>query len=151
SLPPQAELPAISHTVEDDAYDLQTGDKVVLIIEDDERFASVLLDIAHEKGFKGLIALKGDQGLSMAHEYTPDAIVLDINLPVFNGWTLLDRLKHHPRTRHIPVHVISVVEERRRGKRLGAFAYLVKPVSAQALDDAFARLASFINRKVKNL
>ena len=147
----EEEVPAVSHTAADDRYNIQAGDRVVLIVEDDERFAEILLDIAHQKGFKSLVALKGDTGLALAHEFVPSAIILDINLPVINGWTLLDRLKHHPRTRHIPVHIVSIVEERQRALQQGALAYLVKPVTSDALDEAFGRIVSFINRGIGSL
>src|SRR5687767_12264511 len=87
----------------------------------------------------------------MARRYQPDAITLDINLPVLDGWTVLDRLKHDPATRHIPVHIISVLAEASRGMRLGAMAYLSKPVERDALEEAFRSINGFIDRKVKNL
>ncbi len=147
----ETEVEAVSGTAADDRYIIQPGDRVVLIVEDDEKFAEILLDMAHQKGFKALIGLKGDTGLALAHEFVPSAIILDINLPVINGWTLLDRLKHHPRTRHIPVHVVSIIEERQRALQQGAFAYLVKPVTAEAVDEAFGKIISFINRGIRNL
>ena len=93
--------------VDDDRDDVQQGDRVVLIVEDDATFARTVLDVARERGFKGIVALRGDSGLALAHEFKPDAIVLDMNLPVMDGWTVLDHLKHHPATRHIPVHIVS--------------------------------------------
>jgi CheY-like chemotaxis protein len=98
--------------VEDDRDAIGDGDRVVLIVEDDLSFVNILKDMAHEKGFKCLAATRGDVGLAMARHYQPDAITLDINLPVMDGWTVLDRLKHDPATRHIPVHIISLA---RRG------------------------------------
>ena len=91
----------------DDRDDLQPGDRVVLIVEDDATFARTVLEVARERGFKGIVALRGDAGLALAHEFKPDAIVLDMQLPVMDGWTVLDHLKHHPATRHIPVHIVS--------------------------------------------
>ena len=138
--------------VEDDRHDLQPGDRVVLIVENDLTFASILSDLAHEKGFKCLAAIRGDVGLAMAKRYRPDAITLDIDLPGLDGWTVLDRLKHDPETRHIPVHIISMLEEgAQRGLRLGAMAYLAKPVEREALATAFGSIHGFIDRKVKNL
>jgi CheY-like chemotaxis protein len=107
--------------------------------------------MAREKGFKVLAATRGDVGLAMATRYEPDAITLDIDLPAMDGWTVLDRLKHDPSTRHIPVHIISMMEEAQRGMRLGAMAYLSKPVDRAALDSAFGSLHGFIERKVRNL
>ena len=86
-----------------------------------------------------------------AHEYRPDAITLDIDMPGLDGWKVLDRLKHHPNTRHIPVHIISGVERRQQGLKPGAIAYLEKPVSKEALDEAFARISSFIDDVPKHL
>src|SRR4029077_7917854 len=82
-------------------------DRVVLIVEDDPDVARTELEVARERGFKGIVALRGDSGLALPHEYKPDAIILDMNLPVMDGWTVLDHLKHHPETRHIPVHIVS--------------------------------------------
>ncbi len=135
----------------DDRHSLQPDDRVVLIIENDLSFVSILADMAREKGFKCLTAARGDAGLVMARRYKPDAITLDIDLPGMDGWTVLDRLKHDPATRHIPVHIISMMEEAQRGMRLGAIAYLSKPVEREALAAAFGSIHGFIDRKVKNL
>jgi HAMP domain-containing protein/CheY-like chemotaxis protein/GAF domain-containing protein len=137
--------------VPDDRAEIQPNDRVLLIVEDDPGFARILLDTAREKGFKGLIALRGDVGLELARQFKPDAITLDLQLPVVGGWTLLDRLKHDPATRHIPIHIISVADERQRGLQLGAIAYLQKPVTREALAEAFAGMKGFVERKVRNL
>jgi CheY-like chemotaxis protein/HAMP domain-containing protein len=137
--------------IQDDRAQIMAGDRVVLIIENDLSFASILADMAHEKGFKVLAAARGDVGLAMAKRYRPDAITLDIDLPVMDGWSILDRLKHDSTTRHIPVHIISMMEEAQRGMRLGAIAYLPKPVEREALDSAFNTIHGFIDRKVRNL
>jgi CheY-like chemotaxis protein len=138
--------------VEDDRRNIQPGDRTLLVIEDDIVFARILLGLARERGFKGLVALRGDTGLAMARQYRPDAITLDIGLPVIDGWNLLDRLKHDSRTRHIPVHIISASEEERsRGLKLGALAVLQKPATREALSEALGNVKSFIERPVKNL
>jgi CheY-like chemotaxis protein len=123
----------------------------VLVVEDDLSFLNILMDLAREKGFKCLAATRGDVGLALARRYQPDAITLDIDLPVLDGWSVLDRLKHDPETRHIPVHIISMLEEAHRGMRLGAMAHLAKPVEREDLDRAFTSIAGFIDRKVRNL
>jgi len=122
-----------------------------LIIEDDVKFARILVGMAREKGFKAVVATRGDTGLALANELQPAAITLDIQLPVVDGWSILDRLKRNPRTRHIPVHVISIVEKTKKGAAMGAFAYLEKPVSKEALEGAFTHISSFVDKKVKKL
>jgi HAMP domain-containing protein/CheY-like chemotaxis protein/signal transduction histidine kinase len=142
---------ASQYVVEDDHENIEHGDRTLLIVENDANFAKILLEMAREKGFKGVVCLDGDSGLAAAHEYRPDAITLDIDMPGLDGWKVLERLKHHPGTRHIPVHIISGIERRQQGLKAGALAYLSKPVSKEALDDAFARIASFIEDVPKHL
>jgi HAMP domain-containing protein/CheY-like chemotaxis protein/Skp family chaperone for outer membrane proteins len=137
--------------IHDDRATVEPGDRVVLIVENDVAFARILLDMAREKGFKALVALDGETGLGLVQEYGPDAVTLDIDLPGIDGWTVLDRLKHSPDTRHIPVHIVSGVGKRQRGLRQGALSYLEKPVSKDALDSAFERISSFLSDGVKRL
>jgi len=143
-------IPPVSRP-NDDRDAVQPGDRVVLIVENDLNFARVLLDMAREKGFLGIIALDGETGISLVHEYKPDAITLDIDMPGVDGWQVLDRLKHHADTRHIPVHIISGVDRRQQGLMAGAIAYLEKPVDQPKLDEAFAHIRSFIDNRVKRL
>jgi CheY-like chemotaxis protein/signal transduction histidine kinase/HAMP domain-containing protein len=135
----------------DDRAVIQPGDRSLLIIEDDLNFARILLDLVREQGFKGLVALRGDVGLALAQEFKPSAIVLDIRLPVMDGWMVLDRLKHNPTTRHIPVHIMSVEEGLQRSLQRGAIAYLQKPVGNEALLNALNAIKQFVERPVKNL
>ncbi|MFC1459798.1 response regulator [Microvirga arabica] len=135
----------------DDRHAITVGDRIVLIIEDDAMFASVLLELAREEGFKGLIAMDGASALALAHRYKPHAITLDIGLPDMDGWALLDLLKHDPRTRHVPIHVISVDDQKKRGLKAGAFGFLEKPVDREALMGALNRTKEFIDRPVKKL
>jgi HAMP domain-containing protein/CheY-like chemotaxis protein/signal transduction histidine kinase len=137
--------------VSDDRDELNDGDRVVLIVEDDAEFARTVQDVAREHGFKTLVALRGDIGLALAHEFKPDAILLDMRLPGMDGTTLLDRLKHHPATRHIPVHIVSGVDGRQQALRAGAVAFLEKPVTREGLANAFSAIASFIDRGARNL
>ncbi len=123
------DLATMESAVPDDRDSIEPGDRVLLIVENDLSFAPILLDAAREKGFKGVVAVRGDVGLAMARQLKPDAITLDIDLPELDGWTVLDRLKHDPATRHIPVHIISVTDEVLRGLKLGAIAHLGKPVT----------------------
>jgi hypothetical protein len=137
--------------VEDDRVNITPNDKVVLIIENDLPFTHILMDRARQKGFKCLAAVRGDVGLAMARRYQPEAITLDIDLPGMDGWSVLDRLKHDPDTRHIPVHIISMSDDAHRGMRQGAMAFLSKPVEREKLDEAFASIRTFVDRKVRNL
>jgi CheY-like chemotaxis protein/nitrogen-specific signal transduction histidine kinase len=142
----------VSQSVRDDRGDIQPGERVLLIVEDDPGFAQILLDLAHEKGFKGLVAPRGDAALALAGKYRPDAITLDIMLPDRDGWTVLDRLKHDAATSHIPVHIISSGDEQRqRAIKMGAFTQLQKPVSREQLASAFDDIAAFVRRGVKRL
>jgi CheY-like chemotaxis protein len=124
---------------------------VLLIVEDDITFARILLDLAHDKSLKVLVALRGSTALSLAREFKPGAITLDINLPDMAGWTILDRLKHDPATRHIPVHVISGDENRRKGLALGAISYLEKSVTRESLQQAFTSIEQSVQPRVKKL
>jgi CheY-like chemotaxis protein/signal transduction histidine kinase/HAMP domain-containing protein len=135
----------------DDRGVITGEDRVVLIVEDDKTFAPILLEVARQKGFRGIVTSRGDAAVSLARRHRPDAITLDIQLEGTDGWRVLDRLKHDPATRHIPVHIISVADERHRALRLGAFAHLTKPVTRDALDRAFTEIRAFIERRVKNL
>jgi len=137
--------------VADDRHSIQPGERVVLIVEDDLNFSQILLELAREKGFKGLVATRGDAALELARRFKPDGITLDIKLPDRDGWTVLDRLKHDPATSHIPVHTITGEEERQRALTLGAFTHLQKPVSREDLASAFDNIAAFAERRVKKL
>jgi len=148
----QPERRAVPQTVIDDDRDnIEAGDRTVLVIENDQNFAKVLLDMARDKGYKAVVELDGEAGLNAAREVRPDAITLDIDMPGMDGLQVLDRLKHDPETRHVPVHIISGVEEKREGLKAGAIAYLTKPVSKEGLDDAFGRISAFIDQVPKNL
>ena len=137
--------------INDDRERIEEGDRTVLVIENDQNFARVLLDMAREKGFRAVVELDGEAGLAAAREIRPDAITLDIDMPGMDGLEVLDRLKRDPDTRHVPVHIISGVEEKREGLKAGAIAFLAKPVSKEGLDAAFARISSFIDTVPKNL
>jgi CheY-like chemotaxis protein len=137
--------------IEDDRQHIEPGDRVLLIVEDDLNFAKILLDKAHEREFKALVARRGENALAMAREIRPDAITLDLGLPDVDGWTVLDRLKNDLATRHIPIHIISALDGRQRGLKLGAVSYLQKPVTEEALSQALSDIRQFIERGVRNL
>jgi CheY-like chemotaxis protein len=130
---------------------IQPGDRILLIVEDDPGFAKILLDLAREKGFRGIVARRGALALELAHSHKPDAITLDIHIPDMDGWTVLDVLKSDPGLRHIPVDVISVEDNSLRGLSHGAFQFLCKPVSRSQLDTAMETTLKFLDRPVKNL
>jgi len=149
-LAPEAAEPG-EGSVPDDRENLTPSDRVILIIEDDHRFAAILADFAREKRFKVLVAHSARRGVSLAQRYLPVAITLDLRLVDQDGWLVLDQLKHDERTRHIPVHVISVEPGRNRGLRLGAVSYLQKPVTKEAINNILQQTVDFIERPVKNL
>ncbi|MES2756718.1 MAG: response regulator [Pseudomonadota bacterium] len=128
----------------DDRGLIAPGDPSVLIVEDDEAFAGIVLEFAREKNFKGIVTHLGDSVLSMARDYLPSAILLDLDLPDIDGFTVLDRLKRDPSTRHIPVHVMSSLRERERALRQGAISYINKPVGREALQEEFTRIQKFL-------
>ncbi|WP_315793660.1 response regulator [Paenibacillus sp. BIC5C1] len=147
---PQSDSP-VPVQLEDDQENLVEGDKILLIIEDDVNFAHILMDMARGRGFKAIVALQGDKGLEMARQYLPDAIILDIQLPVMDGWAILGELKSSSATRHIPVHVISVIDDMKQGLMMGAIAYLKKPSSKDSLDKAFSHIESYTENQLKRL
>ncbi|WP_425429149.1 HAMP domain-containing protein [Azospirillum thermophilum] len=139
------------HPAADDREKIRPGDPVVLIVEDDAKFASILIDLAREKGFRTVVSPAGQPTVGLARKFRPDAILLDIGLPDMDGWALLDLLKHDPQTRHIPVHVISAKDGRRRGLSMGAFDYSEKPVDREAIFAALNRVKSFVERPYRKL
>jgi HAMP domain-containing protein/signal transduction histidine kinase/DNA-binding response OmpR family regulator len=153
-LPAPANTPASlvdDMVIDDDRNLIQPGDRVLLIIEDDVTFARILLELAHTRGLRVLVALRGNTALALAREFKPGAITLDIGLPDMAGWTILDRLKHDPATRHIPVHVITGDENRRRGMALGAMTYLEKSVTKDSLVEAFTTIEHSVKPRIKKL
>ncbi|OFY16844.1 MAG: hypothetical protein A2X11_00495 [Bacteroidetes bacterium GWE2_42_24] len=157
-LAPDVEMPKPAHLpdkpierIPDDRESSSDADKQLLIVEDDVNFARVLSGEAKNKGFKVLAAPTGEEGIELAIKFKPAAIILDINLPGIDGWAVLDELKQNPSTRHIPVHMMSAYEETIDAFRKGAIGYLTKPAQPEALEKAFDRLGSYINRKIKDL
>ena len=145
-------LPAArEEPIEDDRDLIEEGDAVLLIIEDDVHYARILLGLARDKGFKGIISTRGAAALSLARQYKPTAISLDIFLPDMLGWTVLNQLKLDPVTRHIPVQIVTLEEERQHGLAHGAFSYLVKEPTTDGLETAFERLKEFTSPRTKRL
>ncbi|WP_104992173.1 response regulator [Deinococcus sp. NW-56] len=147
--PPARSAPA--PRVADDRADIGPGDRTVLIVEDDPTYAGILLDLAHERGFKGIVASGGEAAVRLAQTHRPSAITLDLSLPDTSGWAVLDHLKRDPLTRHIPVHIISGEEASLMGRKLGALGHVTKSGDRTALTQAFSDLETFLERRVKNL
>src|SRR5262249_8617953 len=135
----------------DDRNQIEVGDAVLLIIEDDPHYARILLGLARDKGFKGIVATKGAMGLSLARQFRPSAISLDIFLPDMLCCTVLNQLKLDPATRHTPVQIVSLEEERQHGLAHGAFSYLVKEPTTEGLEAAFNRIKEFPAPRTKRL
>jgi len=137
--------------VEDDRERIAVGDTVLLVVEDDAHYARVLVDLARDSGFKVLVAMRGADALALAQEYRPAAISLDIFLPDMLGWTVLSQLKQNPLTRHIPVQIITLDEDRQHGLTRGAFAFMSKPTTPEGLGKALTRLKSYAQPRRKRL
>jgi signal transduction histidine kinase/CheY-like chemotaxis protein/methyl-accepting chemotaxis protein len=137
--------------VADDRNILTPEDKSILIVEDDRDFAKILMTLAREQNFKCLVAENGKTGLQFAEHYKPNAIILDVGLPQMDGWTVMEKLKNNPDTRHIPVHFMSASDQDMDAKKMGAIGYLLKPISMAELGEAFNKIEVFINKHSKNL
>ncbi len=135
---------------DDDRSFISKNDRTILIMEDDVDFASVLLDFVRERKYKGIVAYQGNTGLSYARQYKPDAIILDMKLPVMDGAEVLQQLKSDPVLRHIPVQIISGYDRKQEGLSLGAFDFIKKPVTREKLQQALDKIEDF-RRKVKKL
>jgi HAMP domain-containing protein/CheY-like chemotaxis protein/signal transduction histidine kinase len=149
-----APLSVVEHPVEkipDDRENLQPDDAVLLIVEDDPHYARVLCDLSRDKGFKVLVATRGAEALALAQEYHPTAISLDVFLPDMLGWTVLNHLKQDPATRHIPVQMLTLDEDRHHGLTRGAFAFVTKPTTPEGLEKALARIKEYSAPRRKRL
>ena len=155
SLPLQLSNIVVSeHPVEqiaDDRNNLLPDDAVLLIVEDDPHYARVLCDLSRDKGFKVLVALRGTEALALAREFHPTAVSLDVFLPDMLGWTVLNHLKQDPATRHIPVQMLTLDEDRHHGLARGAFAFVTKPTSPEELDSALSRIKDYAAPRRKRL
>ena len=141
----------VNKNVVDDVNNIYPNDNVVLIIEDDYNFASVLYNLAHEHKFKAIIALDGETGLHLADYHNPKAIILDVGLPVMDGYKVMERLKKNHKTRHIPVHFISANDADIKALKMGAIGYLTKPVEKVEIDNVFDKIEMIISKPIKKL
>ncbi|MGH9737438.1 MAG: response regulator [Candidatus Acidiferrales bacterium] len=154
SAPVQIVAPMVERAAEqipDDRNNLQPGDEILLIVEDDPHYARVLCDLSRDKGFKVLVAQRGTDALALAHEFQPAAISLDVFLPDMLGWTVLNHLKQDPTTRHIPVQILTLDEDRRHGLARGAFSFVTKPASTEPLEAALTRIKEYASTPRKKL
>ena len=142
---------SVPERIEDDRDELQTDDAVLLVVEDDKHYARVLRDLSRDKGFKVLVATGGVEALTLAREFHPTAVSLDVFLPDMLGWTVLNHLKQDPETRHIPVQMLTLDEDRYHGLSRGAFAFVTKPTTPQGLDMALARIKEYAAPRRKRL
>lgn len=144
-------VPSVPGEIFDDRENISEKDRVILIIEDDISFSKVLLDFIREKNYKGIVAHQGNTGLTYARQFKPDAIMLDLNIPVIEGTDVLKLLKSDPMLRHIPVQIISLHDRKKETMALGAFSYTRKPVSVNDLQQVLGKVEDFILRGMKKL
>ena len=137
--------------IPDDRMEIQAGDAILLIVEDDPHYALVLIDLARDKGFKALLATRGDDALNLAKQYQPTAVSLDVFLPDMLGWNVLSQLKQNSLTRHIPVQIVSIDEDRQHGLARGAFAFINKPTTREGIAEALSRIKEFAEPRRKRL
>jgi CheY-like chemotaxis protein len=155
--PPPEKRPAAARSaaplrrIQDDRERLTGGRRVILVVEDDESFARILYDLAHELDFQCLIAATAEEGFALAVQHLPSAVVLDIGLPDHSGLWVLDRLKHDRRTRHVPVHVVSALDNAQTALSLGAVGYMLKPVPRDELAQALQRLERRLAQRLRRV
>src|SRR5262249_36604102 len=142
---------SVIEQVEDDRADLQPDDAVLLIVEDDPHYAHILRDLARDKGVRAVVAHRGTPALPLARECHPPVVSLDFFLPDMLGRTVLNTLKQDPSTRHIPIQMLTLDEDRQHGLTRGAFAFVTKPTSPEALDTALQRLKDYTAPRRKRL
>ena len=147
-------MPRLTETPEsvlDDRNLIDAGDAVLLIVEDDPHYARVMVDLARDTGFKVLVAMRGADALALARDFQPTAVSLDVFLPDMLGWTVLSQLKQNPATRHIPVQIVTLDEDKQHGLSRGAFSFLSKPTTMEGLEAALAKIKSFAEPRRKRL
>ncbi|MFT3910887.1 MAG: response regulator [Ferruginibacter sp.] len=142
---------SIPPNIPDDRNDTSPVDRVILIIEDDIVFAGMLLEFTRKNGYKGIVAVRGDEGIELAKKYRPEGILLDIYLPVMDGWTVIESLKADKSTNRIPVHVMSSVDLKKRSLQAGAVDFLDKPLSTESMADVFRKIRQLGNDALKKV
>ena len=148
---PAASQERVIESLPDDRLNLEPGDTILLIVEDDPHYARVLVDLARDKGFKVLVAARGAEALDLAKQYQPAAVSLDVFLPDMLGWTVLSQLKHNPLTRHIPVQIITLDEDRQHALARGAFSFVNKPTTTEGVSAALSQIKEYAKPRRKRL
>lgn len=141
----------IPESIPDDRGKIKAGDKVMLIVEDDVNFAKSLLEFTRKSGYKGVVAVRGDEGLELAHQLLPVGILLDIQLPVMSGWEVMDELKNDPNTRHIPVHIMSSYEVKSESLVKGAVDFINKPMAFEQMQGIFEKIEYVLSHNPKKV
>jgi CheY-like chemotaxis protein len=140
-----------AESVADDRADIQPSDAALLIVEDDPHYARILADLARDKGLKTLVAMSGADALTLARQFRPTAVSLDVFLPDMLGWSVLSQLKQDPETRHIPVQIVTLDEDRQHGLSRGAFSFINKPTTTDGLRAAIDRITEYASPRRKRL
>ena len=163
TLPPVVQSPALAglqlaapperpaEVIPDDRLDIMPGDTILLVVEDDPHYARVVMDLARDQGFKVLLAMRGADALDLAKQFQPTAVSLDVFLPDMLGWTVLSQLKQNPLTRHIPVQIITLDEDRQHALARGAFAFSTKPTTKEGVEAALSRIMEYSKPRRKRL
>ena len=146
-LPPER----VVEQIPDDRHEIQPGDSILLIVEDDPHYCRVLVDLARNRGFKVLVAMRGADALELAKQYQPSAVSLDVFLPDMLGWSVLSQLKQNPLTRHIPVQIITLDEDKHHGLARGAFSFVSKPTTTEGVEAALHRIKEYSTPRRKRL
>ncbi|MEO6188441.1 MAG: response regulator [Ginsengibacter sp.] len=137
--------------VADDRNNIGEGDRIILIVEDDTSFAKILLDYTRKKNYKGIVAVRGDEGVELANRFKPLAILLDIQLPVMDGWQVMEALKSNTATRHIPVHIMSSLKVKKESLLKGAIDFIEKPFALKNMQQIFQKLEEALSRHPKKV
>jgi CheY-like chemotaxis protein/signal transduction histidine kinase/HAMP domain-containing protein len=148
---PTATQERVTEQLPDDRLNLEPGDTILLIVEDDPHYARVLVDLARDTGFKVLVAARGSEALDLAKQFQPTAVSLDVFLPDMLGWTVLSQLKHNPLTRHIPVQIITLDEDRQHALARGAFSFVNKPTTTEGVSAALSQIKEYAKPRRKRL
>jgi CheY-like chemotaxis protein/signal transduction histidine kinase len=137
--------------IPDDRMEIEPGDSILLIVEDDPHYARIIMDLARDKGFKVLVSARGADALDLAKQFQPTAVSLDVFLPDMLGWTVLSQLKQNPLTRHIPVQIITLDEDRQHALARGAFSFVTKPTTTEGVEAALSRIKEYAQPRRKRL